>query len=160
MRRAQVWRYYCDFCKKSGCSGGHIAKHERGCTANPERVCGMCDLAHKAQQPMDVLIAALGAGDDLGMERLDVQADGCPACKLAAIRQSGLLKKWSDDWYMPEGARDHFGLPPAESAHDELGLPIKPAILAFDFKKESDAWIAMCNEENTQREYGMGYYSG
>jgi len=50
MTRRQVWRYKCDFCKKSNCSGPSVKKHERGCTNNPARICGM-HVHCKAQQP-------------------------------------------------------------------------------------------------------------
>lgn len=82
MRRVQRWRYYCDFCKKSGASGGWIAKHERGCTRNPERVCGMCAKGELSQRPMADLLAALNDG---GAEKVLALAEGCPACVVAAI---------------------------------------------------------------------------
>ncbi len=85
MRREKRWRYYCDHCKKSGGSGGHIAKHERGCTMNPARVCGMCKAAEIEQQPMSVLTAAFV---EFGLNGLQAAAEGCPACTLAGIRQS------------------------------------------------------------------------
>jgi hypothetical protein len=77
-----VNRYYCDFCKKGGCSGGHIAKHERSCTRNPNRVCGVCREAHLEQKPTADLLAALKAN---GVEGVQAVASGCPACVMAAI---------------------------------------------------------------------------
>lgn len=82
MKKKQVWRFYCDFCPKSGCSGGHIAKHERGCTRNPTRACGMCKKAELEQKPTIDLLAAL---EDGGVEAVAKLADGCPACIMAAI---------------------------------------------------------------------------
>ena len=41
--KKRVWRYYCSFCGKGGCSGGHIKHHEDHCTMNPMRKCGMCE---------------------------------------------------------------------------------------------------------------------
>ena len=35
--------YYCDFCKKHGLSSGHLQQHEKHCTNNPKRICGVCD---------------------------------------------------------------------------------------------------------------------
>jgi len=84
MRRERRWRYYCDFCKKSGGSGGHIRRHERGCTSNPERHCGMCDAAELVQRPLPELLGALAGG----MDALREAADSCPACILAAIVQT------------------------------------------------------------------------
>lgn len=40
MKTKRKLRYYCDWCKKSGGSKHHLAKHERGCTLNPRRVLG------------------------------------------------------------------------------------------------------------------------
>lgn len=41
MKKHLRWRYTCEFFGKTGGSAYHIGKHERGCTANPDRVCGM-----------------------------------------------------------------------------------------------------------------------
>lgn len=38
MKRKRVWRYYCDFCKKSGCGRAAMAWHEQRCINNPARV--------------------------------------------------------------------------------------------------------------------------
>jgi hypothetical protein len=83
MRTKRVNRYYCDFCKKSGCSGGHIRKHERGCTRNPDRVCGMCAKAKLEQKPTPALLDALCTG--AGVEAVLELSQGCPACVMAAI---------------------------------------------------------------------------
>lgn len=42
MRRKPSYRYYCDYCKKSGGSGSAMAIHEKHCTMNPNRVCRFC----------------------------------------------------------------------------------------------------------------------
>lgn len=52
-------RYYCEYCKKSGGRKDIIAKHETGCTANPNRVCGCCRLAAMKQPSIDELRNAL-----------------------------------------------------------------------------------------------------
>ena len=44
MRRVKKWRYYCEFCKKSGNSGSHMARHEARCTMNPHRECRVCGM--------------------------------------------------------------------------------------------------------------------
>jgi len=96
MKRKQVWRYYCEFCKRSGGSGGHIARHEKSCTANPDRVCGFCVRAEEMQAPMAALIAALtscGRDWEAGVKVVRKVANACPACMLAAIRQSGVQKQ-------------------------------------------------------------------
>lgn len=102
MTRKQRWRYYCDFCKKSGGSGGHIARHEKGCTMNPQRICGFHEheAMEEAQPPMPDLIAALeGKGADwkAGLKALRDVSDNCPACIFAAIRQSPKLKAAAEE---------------------------------------------------------------
>jgi hypothetical protein len=105
MRRVQRWRYYCDFCKKAGGSAGHMARHEKGCTANPFRICGICKHAETIPEPLPKLIEFvklhcepvndLPEGVDpystIGKEELQALrqlADGCPACMFAALRQA------------------------------------------------------------------------
>lgn len=98
MTRKQCYRYKCDYCKKAGCSGGHIAKHERKCTANPNRVCGMCALVGEAQHTMAELFVPIstaiayfkptpGEPEEIDVSGLRELTKGCPACILAALRQ-------------------------------------------------------------------------
>jgi hypothetical protein len=44
MIRKAVWQYQCEYCGKKKYSAGHMAKHEKHCTMNPNRKCGMCHL--------------------------------------------------------------------------------------------------------------------
>lgn len=111
MRKKQVWRYYCDFCKKAGCHGGHMKNHEARCTNNPNRICGMCVALEHKQPPLSDLIAILPNSSALTDTRTDeeawnlvlspldkalkaalpllrARAGNCPACILAALRQA------------------------------------------------------------------------
>jgi len=109
MRTKRVNRYYCDFCKKSGCHAPSIRKHEQRCTMNPDRECKMCKLAENDQKPMSVLVAILPNPDnylfkdedsylqfhtkfyevlDMAMQTLRNVTNDCPACILAALRQA------------------------------------------------------------------------
>lgn len=98
MKKKKVWRYGCDFCGRSNCSGGSIAKHERHCTMNPNRVCRMCKAVGETQAPIAELIAALEfraspwSGDEGPTEadttKIRAVAHNCPACILAALRQA------------------------------------------------------------------------
>ena len=37
--------YYCDYCKKKkGLSASAMTLHERHCTLNPNRICGVCEV--------------------------------------------------------------------------------------------------------------------
>jgi hypothetical protein len=102
VHKVKRWRYYCDFCKKSGQRGYHMQNHERGCTLNPARICGMCSVAQLHQQPMVSLIAAVGDGSAEGMAALRELSENCPACILAAIRQSPEIEQWKDQRFDPE----------------------------------------------------------
>lgn len=112
MKRKQVWRYYCDFCKKANCSSFSISKHERGCTANPDRKCRVCpiiasgygdDLLPLSLPELISMLSEVGEDESRAMldegngcgtrawkllARLRNASHGCPACILAAIRQS------------------------------------------------------------------------
>lgn len=90
-------RYYCEHCKKSGGSAYWIQRHEDACTRNPNRVCGMCKFGEQDQHSIPELIEALGGGDAAGVERLGDLADYCPACMLAAIKQSGIQRRYVDE---------------------------------------------------------------
>ena len=130
MKVKRVNRYYCDFCKKSGCSKPALAKHEKHCTMNPARECRMCAFAELSGEPLSKLIAIMPTPptdyNDLTdaesfeafarsfIPKLRTEADGCPTCMMAAIRQSG--------WRVP-AMRDIYGENKQES---------------FDYKKESD----------------------
>ena len=122
MRQKRVWRYYCDFCKKSGCSSHHIKKHEKHCTMNPNRECRMCKHAGIEQKPINILISALGDGSNL--TSIKDLSNNCPVCILSAIRQSGI---------------QHFD-------YDEEGFI--GTYVDFDFKKEMrERWEEIRTQE-------------
>lgn len=103
MKSAMRMRYYCDHCGKSGGSSFHMKKHEAACTMNQNRVCKMCRPG-MLQATMPELLAAMrrdairhdsilstNSPFDLSpveITELAAAANGCPACILAAIRQS------------------------------------------------------------------------
>lgn len=139
MRKRQVWRYYCEYCKKAGCSGGHMARHEAGCTANPNRVCGVCRIAGLTAAPLAQLIAFCrskatwdvaqpedgplhGSVDKAALDELRSLAGGCPVCMFAALRQSNVY-----------ASKDHF-----------------------DMKAELAAIWSEVNAERERREYAYG----
>ena len=112
MRVRRVNRYYCDFCKKPGCSARHIQRHEAACTMNPARVCGVCTKMLKQEQPELAGLMALLPNpkeflrdDDWGigmsyvgleeaveaaMPALREAVGLCPTCIMAALRQKGI----------------------------------------------------------------------
>ena len=119
MRKAQRWRYYCDHCDKSGGSGGHMAKHEAACTANPNRVCGFCGQDRPVAELM-VILGAGGAAWKSGMAALRLETQNCPGCMLATIRQSS------------------FHFPAADKAEESTSAGVEEA--PFDFQAEKEAW--------------------
>ncbi len=107
MRRAKRWRYYCDYCKKSGWSKWYMARHEKVCTKNPNRECGFCEHLgnivniEKLKLIVEKTVSGFYLGDwsEMIQEKHDKlvsdcekdllkESDGCPACSLAAIRQT------------------------------------------------------------------------
>lgn len=107
MRVKKVNRYYCDYCKKAGCAAGHMKAHESSCTMNPNRVCKMCKLMGSTQEPMDKLKSVLVAetpvqwnevnsATSASVAELRKLSSGCPACMLAALRQSNMWASESD----------------------------------------------------------------
>lgn len=78
-------RYYCDHCKRAGGSRVHMEKHEKGCTNNPGRVCGMCALVGSESFPAAELQRVLNTE---GWQALCDKVENCPACILATQRQA------------------------------------------------------------------------
>jgi hypothetical protein len=107
MKTKLVNRYYCDHCNKGGCSASHMRRHEKRCTLNPSRECGVCKYVGREQPAAESLASAIvedirehelriasweihdAVVERVLVPRLDAAAGGCPACMLAAIRQHG-----------------------------------------------------------------------
>ncbi len=107
--------YYCEFCKKHNISAGAMGYHEKHCTANPNRECGVCKLpvekttaivkkgVARLKQAHKTLLSHKGkdGASDMGilgtytyrfnqkMRKIADEVD-CPACMLSIIRQSGI----------------------------------------------------------------------
>lgn len=111
MTRRKVWQYWCEYCSKHNLSASSITRHEKYCTANPNRACRMCAHTERQRQaPLSELIACIDASKpDEGLEDLRTAADGCPACMLAAIRQCAvhwpgfMLIREFNSYFLPEG---------------------------------------------------------
>lgn len=107
--------HYCEFCRKHGLSRHAMEAHERRCTLNPVRVCrwaidghsngaAVIDIAPLAEwlraRATPHPLSADPESDEhtyLTQEDIDLLHDevsGCPACMLAALRQSGV-----DEWH-------------------------------------------------------------
>ena len=96
-------RYYCDHCNKGSGSPSFMRRHERGCTLNPLRECGMCKMMndeglHDPAPPRDELVRIM---DTQGFSAMCEAANHCPACILAALR----TKNFKGDADTPPGVR-------------------------------------------------------
>jgi len=112
MKVKKINRYYCEHCKKSGCSGYWMKRHEQRCTMNPNRECGYCNLLEQTQPKISdllvilpdinnyVIIVDVGEGDydweniavevERAMPQLRELSGNCPACIMSALRQKGI----------------------------------------------------------------------
>lgn len=138
MKAKLKWRYYCEYCKKSGGSSYHIEHHEKHCTMNPNRICGMCGRFGN----VDELIATLPSAEQCRetrtfgeilesnescteiainkiMPQLREVTNNCPACILATLRQ-------------------------AKTILPDICIP---AISSFNFTEECKKWWGDRNEE-------------
>ena len=139
MKVKRVNRYYCEYCKKAGCAGGHMRKHEERCTLNPNRICGMCQLLGQNQSDINRIIKLLPNPEDYrnktveydsfnGLEeavakilpKIREETGNCPACIMAVFRQGKI----------------HV-----------------PTVKGFNFSDECKAIWADINEQNRQDNY-------
>lgn len=140
MKIRRVNRYYCDFCPKAGCSSGAMRKHETHCTVNPGRVCRFCAYVKAKQQPITALMALLPDPQEYaeetdfggvtyrpgfaavlanGLRALRESTSNCPACVLAALRQSGIPSYLTTDFDFKKEAADFWAKLNAERQDDE-----------------------------------------
>lgn len=133
MRKVLKWRYYCEFCKKSGMAASHIKRHEVSCTGNPDRFCRFCVLAGIQQKPLLDLIEVFKRD---GVDALRTAAENCPACMLTAIRHSGVNGFSEDD-------EDGRGGPLSDKFHPD----------DFNFKQEKEAFWRRYNDARIKEEY-------
>jgi hypothetical protein len=123
--------YYCDFCNKKGLSKSAMLKHEKHCTANPQRECRLCEsiendktdiveIANRHKNDISTIIDASGfksitINNPKLLEELFSESNGCPMCILTILKQ----------------------------------IKCPCAVLNWDFKKAvSDFWIEQNNEIN------------
>lgn len=125
MKRKQVWQYWCDHCGKHNLSAASIAQHEKHCTANPNRSCRMCAAMGLQQKTLSDLVSCIDTSKEHeGLDDLRAAANSCPACMLAAIRQSGA--NWPG-----------YAL---QANYPLMCIPNADSLPAFDFKLECQPW--------------------
>lgn len=123
-------RYYCDHCKKANGSPSAMKRHEVGCTANPQRVCGMCRFAEQEGGPepapnRDELVRVM---DTEGFAAMVKVANGCPACILSALRTKNVS---------PDGLGPSVG-GPEDGRH------------VWDYQKAKADWWSDYNSERSE----------
>ena len=96
MRSKRVIRYYCDFCSRGKFRKPDMERHERGCTANPNRICGLCERVDNQTKELKELLDALADG---GIKALSTLVEGCPACTLTAVRAWNKLNPGEDEGF-------------------------------------------------------------
>ena len=107
--------YYCEHCSKHGLTAGAIGKHEKYCTANPDRECRMCEINSEVNDLESNDLKALiekyktiavnqskigefgeyvNGEDVITTNTLMGDTNGCPACALAIIRQAEIFTEF------------------------------------------------------------------
>ena len=143
----KINRYKCVHCGKVGYSAGHMRKHAKRCTNNPDRKCGMHHQEHlfdrggsrfdgyEVKQEVQVAIALLPDPSQYA-KPTDYGFDDYP----------GLLEAVTAA--MPLVSAAVSGCPACTlAALRQRGIPYMPE--AFDFKKTAKAWI-----DKAKAEYG------
>jgi hypothetical protein len=78
-----------------------MERHEAGCTANLNRICKLhAYVTNHPAPPVSESLALLAThygNKDYGLAELRAFVEDCPACILAALRQSGLCKGYADE---------------------------------------------------------------
>lgn len=96
--------FYCSHCRKHGLSRAAMEKHERYCTMNPARRCRwhlLDDMpstrmlssgvgAHGMRRGLPRWVRIFAPITEERLRQLREHALGCPACMLAAVRQSDI----------------------------------------------------------------------
>ena len=113
MKIKRKLRYYCDFCKKVSGSRHIMEKHEDHCTMNPNRECGFCTIMDQPVCDISQLKKLIPPYEEFEeydsingeklpyfidkanrlpkiLKELRDKTNNCPACIMAAIRQSQL----------------------------------------------------------------------
>lgn len=136
MRSRKVTAHYCDHCNKRGFQIPAMEKHEKRCTRNIDRECGMCsfmagrdghnehDELYCSSKTTRELIEMLTIGSEEEVKAMRMAAGDCPACVMAAVNFHN--KKFMDhlNFYHSSGLR----------------------WIQFDWKEEKAKWDAVKNQ--------------
>lgn len=129
--------YYCEYCGRHRLTSYSIREHEKHCTLNPHRICGMCDCSdltsvlekyrdrfrieeHEGQ--FGITLEWIWTHGEVTIEEIEEDTEHCPACTLTVLRICG-LSKW-------------------------------PSPVEFDYHKSREEWWEEANAERASE----GYY--
>jgi hypothetical protein len=158
MKAVKRWRYYCDFCKKSGASSFHMKNHELSCTLNPARGCKCCErMSGNTATPMPEMLALLpdpekfkrieswDAGEDFGGAGEAEWPDDAALC--AAVHAAlPALRELTEDCPVCILA-----------ALRQRGIPV-PIVTDFNFTKEMERARVVMNGHREEQEYRPSMY--
>jgi hypothetical protein len=148
MKIVKRWRYYCDFCKKSGGSKYHMEKHESICTANPGRKCGFCEIMEEVQPDISdlkkIIIKNIEVVTDTGLDGKDYSWN-----KFAGIEDTGGFfsdrkKKISKEENVLNKLREAVNNCPACILSAMRQTNTTFLFPSFDFKKEKKEMFDSC----------------
>ena len=155
--------YYCEFCRKKSLRS--LKNHELHCTGNPERECGLCEVAGIANDTKEIIekikaeILATKPEEIIDQTRdnrligyivnysifqeIERKIDWCPACYLSILRQCK-IKKFISKTLINKASLECDNL-----SHK---MPEDDFIYTYDFKKDMNMYWAEINA-NRQPEY-------
>ena len=125
MRTKTIKRHYCDFCSKGSFRKDTMLTHEVSCTKNPQRKCFLCEES-RDYASLIPQVKTLGSKCQFNYHLLEVDGqesmdkisdlvDGCPACILAVLQQSGVMawelfeyKKARDEWHKEKNLPPYY----------------------------------------------------
>ena len=152
MRAIKRWRYYCDHCKKVSGLRTAMEKHEKGCTLNPARDCGICNFLNGGMAASTAELLALlpdpktfkrieqyDVGEEFG-GRGEYEVDDDEAMRTAVHAVLPKLRELTEDC-------------PAciLAALRQKGIPV-PVITDFDWAKEFAAAQSRMNDHRVEQE--------
>jgi len=78
--------YYCEYCGKHGFQKPAMENHERGCTANINRQCLVCERFGFTHSVPEIIEKLKQSNEKITMDIVRPLVDGCPACMLTVFR--------------------------------------------------------------------------
>lgn len=151
MRAVKRWRYYCDHCKKVSGLRTAMEKHEKGCTLNPERDCGICGFLNTGGAKLADLMALLPDVEKFKrMESWDAGDEFGGSGEYPVIDDEGLRE--ATHAVLPKLRELTEDCPACIlAALRQRGIPV-PIVTDFDWTKEFGAAQSRMNEHRQEQE--------